>query len=99
MTEHLITTATEVETCPRCGAPMLVGHWSGLLIRADVVNLTAADEAAALAAGLMTFDLLLLGYPRRLYFEHRDPDRTTSEHAHPVVRDHRCARPIPTRLF
>lgn len=99
MGQHLIDTPAEVETCPRCGAPLLVGHWSGLLIRAELANLSSDAEATAIAAGHDTYDLILEGHPRRLYLEQRDPDRPRSRRPYPVVRSHRCARPAPSTLF
>jgi len=65
----------------------------GLPVRADPQNIiTPAAELTAVLAGRLTFDVLTLGLPPRIYLEWRSPDRIAAGRNHPVVAQHHCPK-------
>lgn len=87
---HFETTLPTVDTCRRCGRPVLFGLAEGLTVRADPVPLTAAAEDQALTAGRQTYTLTRTGLVHRDESRRADP-RLSS----PVVADHLCPRRNP----
>lgn len=58
---HFASTPAELDTCHRCGMPVLTALDEGLLIRVNLLPLTLAQQIAALAAGKPTYGRLADG--------------------------------------
>lgn len=95
--EHLIDRPAHYQPCPRCGSHTLTAYSSGIHIRLDPETLNAEQELAALLSGRMTYDLMVLGLPRRMHPAWRDQTRIRSRR-YQVVATHQCSgksRPGP----
>lgn len=55
--DHLITTALRTQNCRHCHRQILAGHSNGTPIRLDPTRLNPIGEAAALLAGLHTYEI------------------------------------------
>jgi len=84
---HFETTVATVDTCRRCGRPVLFGLAEGQAVRTDPLPLTADGEAQALTAGRLTFTLARAGLVYRDQSRRTDPRLST-----PVVAEHDCPR-------
>lgn len=86
----MIDSPAVLDTCPRCGAPILDAHSDGLHIRADAAPLDGHQELAALMDGRLTWDVQPLGLPRKPFLHYRHSFRIAGERKWPVVQTHRC---------
>ncbi|GHH67546.1 hypothetical protein GCM10017673_14700 [Streptosporangium violaceochromogenes] len=86
----MISTPAVLDTCPRCGTPLLVGYSEGLLIRATATPVDPHGELDALTAGRMTYDVQPLGLPRKPYLMHRHAWRIQAARKWNVVATHKC---------
>jgi hypothetical protein len=93
MTEHLISRPAVLDTCPRCGRPILVGMDTGQLARADPTPLDPEKELLALLADQMTYDVQPLGLPRRPFLIYRTTLRIQRARKWTVVTTHKCPPP------
>lgn len=86
---HLESTAAQLDTCRRCGMPVLHALDEGVRIRVDLVPLpNLAAQVAALAAGRPTFAQLRGGQ-----LAYRDPSRLANPAmAERVHTEHECTR-------
>ena len=94
MSEHLITTAAKVVSCPRCRKTVLAGISEGLNAVADITRL--ASEAQFFADGLPTYNL------RRGRLEYREPGRSEPVggiHTPTVLGTHICPKKPQGELF
>lgn len=90
MSQHLITTKTAGDLCPRCQALTLTGYAEGLHARVDPTPITPRGELAVLLTGRATYTLSREGLIER------DADRIAGRSLHgPVLPAHRCGQPIP----
>ncbi len=90
MSGHLISTAAALVGCRRCARTVLEGYDGGQLIRADPAPLAPEDELLALLGGRHTYDLHLMGLPRRPYLIWRCTFRLRAPRRHQVVATHEC---------
>lgn len=85
-----MTTPAVLDTCHRCGRPLLVGHSEGLHTRATATPIDPLGEVEALGAGLFTYDVQLEGLPRRPHLIYRCQFRICAPRKWNVVAAHRC---------
>lgn len=78
------------QPCPRCGHHTLAALVSGHKIRCDPEALNINQEIAALLMGKQTYDILLIGLPRRMQPVWRDISRIRATRRYLVIADHRC---------
>lgn len=88
--EHLINRPAHYQPCPRCGHHTLTAWTAGIKIRLDPEPLTIHQEIAALLSSRRTYDVLILGLPRRMYPEWRHLLRIRAPRKHAVVATHTC---------
>lgn len=87
--------AARLRTCPRCGAPVLLGldaERAGTRAAADPTPIDAMGEAMALINGRATFDLMKTG--GRMELNWRDAFAIEGERRWPVVPAHSCGQPL-----
>lgn len=85
MSQHLITTVAEIQTCRRCGGLTLTGIAEGLRARVDLTP--CPDETTAIRAGRWTYNLAAGQLVPRQDWHRRQPA------AAPILADHACKRP------
>jgi hypothetical protein len=87
---HFETRAARYQPCPHCGRHTLIALDEGATVRADPEPLTLHQEIAARLQGKTTYDVLLYGFPRRMYPTARNLIRIRAPRHYAVIADHRC---------
>jgi hypothetical protein len=87
---HLEDGPAHYQPCPRCGRHTLTAWCAGVKTRFNPEPLTIHQEIAALLTGRRTYDVLILGLPRRMYPEWRHLLRIQAPRKHPVIVTHAC---------
>jgi len=88
--EHLIDRPAHYQPCPRCTRHTLTAWCGGIHTRLDPEPLSVNQEIAAILSGRLTYDVLILGLPRRMYPEWRHLLRIQAPRRHPVIATHVC---------
>jgi hypothetical protein len=85
---HFASTAAQLDTCRRCGMPVLCALDEGMLTRVDLLPIPLAAQVAALAAGIHTYAQISGGY-----LAYRDPSRLADPRMSERVHiPHHCTR-------
>ena len=84
--------------CHRCRRHTLTARTGGLLTHCDPENLSIGGEIAALLQSRLTFDIHVLGLPRRMFLEYRDTVRIKGSRGYPVVAQHSCGSELAVRM-
>lgn len=91
--------AAGLKTCPRCGAPILVGldaDRAALTAHADITTVNAVGEALALLSGRPTYDLVNTGGRKELSY--RDEWNISGPRKWPVLPEHRCGASLKAHV-
>lgn len=93
---HLEDGPAFYQPCPRCGRHTLTAYCAGVKTRLDPEPLSINAEIAALILGRRTYDVLVMGLPRRMYPAWRHLSRIRAPRIHAVIATHICP-PNPVR--
>ena len=92
MSQHLISTRTQTQTCPGCQAPLLVALDEGEPARADATPITIQQEIAVLLDNRRTYT-----HTQGRSLIHRTPERIRSGWPTGTIHPaHKC--PTPTLM-
>lgn len=85
-----------IRNCPNCRRHTLLARTLGVLIRADMENITTAGELAARITGRFTYDIRVVSWPPRIRLFPRGLGEIQAARKYAVVPDHRCNTPLET---